>query len=103
VLLIHYLRFPGEVFQGVQFHIENLHSFEPYTTGLFIMETRMDLYPDKDLFSKSETLQMFDKIVGNDNIRLDLEAGIPINQQKSNWKLSLENFKQIRKKYLLYK
>ena len=102
MLIIYYLRFLGEVCQGVQHQVEDLHSFKPYTTGLFILQTHRDVYPDKDLFGKSGRVQMFDKVVGSDKILSDLEAGIPINQQRNNWKMSLEKFKQIRKKYLLY-
>jgi uncharacterized protein YbbC (DUF1343 family) len=84
-------------------HITNPISFEPYTTGLFIMQTHMELYPEQDLFAKPSRVKMFDRVVGTDRIRQDLKAGIPVQQQMRNWGTSLDTFNQMRMKYLIYK
>ncbi len=99
----YYLHYKGEVCQGVQLHITDRESFEPYTTGIYIMQTHMALYPEQDLFSKLGRVKMFDKVVGTNKIRIDLQRGTPVRQIRNNWKTSLENFLQIREKYLIYK
>ncbi len=99
----YYLHYEGEVCQGAQLHISDPQSFEPYTTGLHIMQTHMKLYPENDLFAKAGRVKMFDKVVGTDKIRLALEKGVPVDQLKDIWKTQIDNFLQIRKKYLIYK
>jgi len=44
----------------------------------------------------------FVKLAGTDLLRMQIEQGLSINEIKSSWKDSLENFRKMRKPYLIY-
>jgi uncharacterized protein YbbC (DUF1343 family) len=99
----YYARYAAQVCQGVQLHITDPYAFEPYKTGLHIMQTHMKLYPEQDLFKYKDRVKMFDKVVGTSEIRESLNAGFSIRQIEDNWQKELNDFLTQRKKYLLYK
>ncbi len=55
-------------------------------------------FKDKDDFFNL----FFDKLAGTDKLRKQIVAGFMENEIRESWKLQLEDFKKIRKKYLLY-
>ncbi len=95
--------FKGETLQGVQLHLTDVTAFNSYSAGFYIMETVMKLYPEYDLFAKKKRLKMFNKVLGCGWIAEDLGNRVPVSEIEKKWKKSLDDFKQIRKKYLLYK
>ena len=44
----------------------------------------------------------FDKLAGNDLLRMQLIAGKTEDEIRNSWQTDLKKFKEIRKKYLLY-
>jgi uncharacterized protein YbbC (DUF1343 family) len=44
----------------------------------------------------------FDKLAGNDILRKQIQAGLPEEEIRRSWQPALNDFKTIRKKYLLY-
>ena len=44
----------------------------------------------------------FDKLAGTDKMRLMIEAGKPEKEIRDSWRGDLSQFKEIRKKFLLY-
>lgn len=56
-------------------------------------------YPDKENFFTP----YFDKLAGTELLRLDIVKGNSIVQMQNEWAPAIEQFKLIRKKYLLYK
>jgi uncharacterized protein YbbC (DUF1343 family) len=72
-----------------------------------VFEKRLDLrwliqmykyFQGKDDFF----ISFFDKLAGTDKLRKQIIAGLTENEIRENWKPQLEDFKTIRKKYLLY-
>ena len=55
-------------------------------------------YPDKSNFFTS----FFKSLAGNDELRIQIEQGKIEEEIKASWKSSIDQFKVIRKKYLLY-
>lgn len=55
-------------------------------------------YPDKAHFFTS----FFDKLAGNSTLRQQIIAGSSESEIRASWQSKLEQFKQIRNKYLLY-
>lgn len=98
----YYSHYAGKICQGVQLHITDPSIFRSYSTGLYIMQTHIKLYPEEDLFSKRDRVNMFNKVVGTDNIRKSLIAGTDVMKIVESWTSDLESFKLLRKKYLLY-
>jgi len=56
-------------------------------------------YPEKEKFFTS----YFDKLAGTDELRKQIEKGTSEMEIRRSWEPKLSGFKQIRKKYLLYK
>ena len=52
---------------------------------------------------KEDRIKMFDKVMGTDRIRKALIQNIPVKEIEDSWQKNLDEFKQIREKYLIYK
>ncbi len=98
----YYASFKDQICQGVQLHITDPKAYHSYNTGLYIMQTVMDLYPQHTLFADSNRVKMFNKVMGCDWITKDLKNHIPVEDIESKWQEELQAFKKIRQKYLLY-
>jgi len=66
------------------------------------------LFPEKDSFfimPKSGKMEdsFFDKLAGNDELWQQIVAGKTEDEIRASWQPKLDEFKKIRKKYLLYK
>jgi len=55
-------------------------------------------FPNKELFFNS----FFKKLAGNNVLQAQIKQGYTSKQIKESWQNELDNFKQVRKKYLLY-
>ncbi|WP_053362838.1 DUF1343 domain-containing protein [Bacillus sp. FJAT-27251] len=89
---------------GVQIHITNRNSFKPFETGLYIVKTIHDMYPNDFQFRapNSAGVSFFDQLVGNGSIRAGIQAGKSIEEMKAEWQPGLEEFMEVREQYLLY-
>jgi uncharacterized protein YbbC (DUF1343 family) len=58
------------------------------------------LFPEKDKFFLSNNF--FNKLAGNNDLMQQIKDGIPENDIRKSWEPKLDEFKKIRKKYLLY-
>ena len=47
-------------------------------------------------------ISYFEKLAGTDRLRKDIIAGKTEEEIRKTWQPDLENFRQIRKKYLIY-
>ena len=72
------------------------------------VEPRIDLrylldfyqrYPDKDSFF----IGSFDRLAGTPELKEQIKKGMSEEQIRTTWKEGVEAFKELRKKYLLYK
>lgn len=66
------------------------------------------LFPEKDSFfivPKSGDMKgsFFNKLAGNDELWRQIRDGVSEQKIRESWKADLDNFREIRKKYLLYK
>lgn len=60
------------------------------------------MFPGKDTFFINNG-STFNRLAGNDVLIKQIKNGDPESVIKESWKADLDNFKKIRKKYLLYK
>ncbi len=100
-------KFANQNCEGVFLHITDRNIFEPVITGLALIKTAYDLY--KDNFQWKSTAyeyafnrNPFDVIAGTRRIREQLEKGISINDIKLSWQADVNEFNQLRNKYLIY-
>ncbi|AIM16196.1 MULTISPECIES: exo-beta-N-acetylmuramidase NamZ domain-containing protein [Neobacillus] len=89
---------------GIQIHVTNRNAFKPFETGLYIVKTIHDMYPNDFQFRArdSKGVSHFDLLVGNGSIRDGIEAGKSIEEMKKEWEPALKTFMDVREKYLLY-
>jgi len=90
---------------GIQIHVTNRNDYKPFETGLYIVKAIHDLYPNDFAFRtpSSNGISFFDNLVGNGSIRQGIEKGKTVTQMKAEWENNLNDFMDVRKKYLLYK
>ena len=98
----YYGLYKDQVCQGVQLHLTDMNTFKPFVTGIHLMKTSMTLYPRQNLFAKRSRLDMFNKVMGSNDIFNNLQRGQPVNQIEAAWQNDFNHFLTQRKKYLIY-
>ena len=92
---------------GAFVHVLDRDAFESVITGIAMVKVIFDLYP-KDFKWKEPPYEYvydrnpFDVIHGSTKLRETFAAGSSIKDIKDAWKTGENNFREIRKKYLLY-
>ncbi len=94
----------GKQLQGIQIHLLDKNKVNLTNLNLQIIETLIKLYPDKNPFLLADSLRnaMFDKVMGTDDVRKKLNAGVSAETIIASWKKDIDKFLTMRKKYLLY-
>ncbi|MBP9924654.1 MAG: DUF1343 domain-containing protein [Cyclobacteriaceae bacterium] len=62
-------------------------------------------YPDKEKFfdfSQSKQMGNFDKLAGTTELKQQIIKGVPESEIRKGWEAGLAQYKEMRKKYLLY-
>jgi len=95
----------GKNLQGVQVHITDYKKATLSEVQFYIMQELASLYPDKTIFNNADDkrFDMFDKVCGSDQIRLRFAKNNKFEDIKEYWYKDVESFKQLSKKYYLYK
>ena len=92
---------------GFQIHVQEREIFQPYRTSLAMLQASLLLYPEQFSYKQPpyeyeyKTLPM-DLIIGDKQVRQQLETGMSIMELERSWQEDLEQFKALREKYLLY-
>ncbi|WP_093880253.1 exo-beta-N-acetylmuramidase NamZ family protein [Terribacillus saccharophilus] len=90
----------GKLSHGVEIYITDRDEFNAVTTGLYIIKTIHDMYPDDFEFLSNN---FFDKLIGNDRVRTMILEGASVTEITKTYQKELSEFKKVRKEYLLYK
>jgi len=95
----------GKNLQGVQVHITDYNKAALSEIQFYIMQELAVLYPDKAVFKNADDkrFNMFDKVSGSDQIRLRFAKNNKFEDIKEYWYKDVASFKQLSKKYYLYK
>lgn len=91
-------KFKGELCGGAQIHIQDRDRFRPFITSLRIIATIRGMYPRQFRFHT----EYFDKIIGSSVIRQSIEREDRMEKIIESYPAGLEDFKNLRKPYLLY-
>jgi uncharacterized protein YbbC (DUF1343 family) len=97
----------GKACGGVQIQVTDRAAFEPVSAGVAIVKTAHDLYRD-DFRWKDPPYEYefernpFDVISGTTEMRAQIQRGDSLDSIIESWQPALEDFKRIRREYLLY-
>lgn len=93
---------------GVQIHVTDRYVFEPWLAGIAMVKFAHDMYPNDFRWKEPPYEYVFDKnpfdvIGGTAKIREAFENGTDLETIGAETKAPLEEFKELRESYLLYR
>ncbi|HPK05955.1 MAG TPA: DUF1343 domain-containing protein, partial [Bacteroidales bacterium] len=96
----------GETCYGLDLRNYDTDKFRK--TGKLNLDWLLELYsayPDKENFFRQgrDGSYSFDRLVGTDQLRLQIIKGLTEREIRNSWEPKLSEFKKIREKYLIYK
>ena len=100
-------KWSGQPCAGFQLHVTEPRSFRPYRTSLALYQALFTLYPGQFAYKpppyeyEYERLPM-DLILGDQQVRLALEAGTDILELERSWQEELAGFAESRRAVFLY-
>ena len=94
----------GQVIHGIQLHLINLSEAPLTLLQFYILQEAHRLWPEKDVFRLCEKsrLDMFDKVCGTDQVRLQFEKDFLVDSILELWNGDIQEYRQKTQKYLLY-
>lgn len=97
----------GQICGGVFLHIFERDAFEPVTTGIAMIKTVFDLYPNEFKWKNPPYEYVFDRnpfdvIAGTTRIREQIENEAKLNEIKNSWQDELKRFMKVRERYIMY-
>ncbi len=100
-------KWAGKSCYGFQIHVTDALTFMPYRVSLALMQAALLLYPEQFQYKQPPYEYEFvrlpmDLILGNQEIRRQLEDGRPVLEIEDSWQDELEAFDLTRQKYFLY-
>lgn len=89
----------GTLVQGVEVYVMNPDIYNPIHTGLSMMKVLNEQYPGQVDWRNDQWLA---RLTGKTYIEEDIRAGVSVDEIVEKWQPELEEFKAVRKNYLLY-
>lgn len=90
----------GKLSHGVEIYVTDREEFDAIPTGLHIIKTIHDMYPNDFQFLSNN---FFDKLIGNDWVRPMILEGASVAEIMNEYQVEQDEFKKVRKEYLIYK
>jgi len=91
-------KFRGTLCGGAQVHVTDRAAFRSVATLLHIVKVLRDAYPTEFKFHAD----YFDKVMGGTGVREALEKGTGVAEIQAGMEAGLEEFRTLRRPYLLY-
>jgi len=95
----YYFLFKDETCSGVELHVLDKKLFKPVATSIHILTAIHKLYPGKLDLKNSRGFHL---AYGSDKLTQFVESGKSAEEILKSWQMDVENFKSLRKTYLLY-
>lgn len=97
----------GQLCHGVQIHVLDRLSFKPVISGIALIKTFHDLYPDNFEWQQPPYEYVhdrlpFDVIAGTSRLREQIESGHSVDAIARSWHDDEASFDEQRRPYLLY-
>lgn len=95
----------GELLQGVQVHIMDFQKAPLSDIQFLVMQEAARLYPEHKVFEKADKkrYRMFDLVSGSKQIRERFSKNHNWEDIRDYWYKDVDSFRQLSKKYYLYK
>lgn len=95
----------GKNMQGVQIHFLDYRKANLSDIQFYIMQEIAKLYPNKAVFENADSTRynMFDKVSGSDFVRINFAKRNQFEDIRDYWNKDTKAFRQLSKKYYLYK
>jgi len=92
------------VVHGIQVYVTNYREAELTLVQFWVLQECHMLWPDKNVFELCEKsrLNMFDKVCGTDNIRLEFSKTFRVESIRQLWEKDISVFREKAKQYFLY-
>ena len=94
-------KYAGQHCHGVWVIPTNSNTFQPFRTGIALVKTVHDMYPDKFEFRPGAP-SFFDQLAGTDSVRKGILDGKSVSDIERQWQDGLNAFMQVRARYLMY-
>ena len=88
----------GVLLQGLRFRVTDRSSYDPTRAAVALLAALVAGRPSPFQFRP----ESFDRLAGGPTLRAALEAGMPARDIWRTWEESLDRFRQLRAKYLVY-
>lgn len=102
-----FCEFAGQSCGGVQLHITDRDAFKPVITGIAMVKTAYEMYPDhfqwrQNAYEYEYDKNPFDVVCGTDKIRLAIEDRAKVSEIENAWQNTLAEFVGARSKFSIY-
>ena len=94
-------KYAGQHCHGVWVILTNNKTFQPFRTGIALVKTVHDMYPDKFEFRPGAP-SFFDQMAGTDSVRKGILDGKSVSDIERQWQDGLNAFMHVRARYLMY-
>ncbi len=97
----------GQMCGGIQIHVKDRESFEPYLTGLAVISVARTMYPESFKWRnppyeyENEKLPI-EILCGSRNILDMIQSNATIDRIRNSWQEDVISFSRLRSSYLLY-
>jgi len=99
-------KWAGKLCGGAQIHITDRHVYKPVLTGLAVVKTIRNEYPEfawrTEKYEFRDDVPAFDLLAGGSETRNMLESGASLEEIEASWDLEKKVFLKVRGKFLLY-
>lgn len=101
-------KWQGQACRGFQLHVSDAELFRPYKTSLALLQAILHCHKEDFNWKNPPYEYEYDRlpidlILGDQQIRMRLEAMAPLDRLEASWQQALAAYDQMRQKYYLYK
>jgi uncharacterized protein YbbC (DUF1343 family) len=91
-------KYENETCHGLTLHVTDRRAFQPFLTGVRIVQSIHELYPRQLQWRAKH----FDRLVGSDNLRKAISQNQDLTTLIKTWQEQVKAFQKLREKYELY-
>jgi uncharacterized protein YbbC (DUF1343 family) len=100
----YYAAYKGDEIGGVQIYVTDRDKADLISIQFYFLQEHHSLYPDKNPFQMAtdQQLQMFDKALGTDNIRINFSKNFKVADIQDDLVLGLDDYRAFVSHYHIY-